>query len=196
MLLSLFAMGCVCSLGAEASAVELTSKTTEVGTNMELAKEAPVAKKEEIKVAAEIVAAGDNVQVHYTGTFPDGKKFDSSLDRGETLGFKVGAGQMIKGFDAGVVGMTVGEKKQLVLSPDEAYGQRNEGAISKMPRSAFPKDAKIDLGATFQAMGPNGRPAVVSVVAIVGDEITLDHNSPMAGKTLHFDVEMVEIKKA
>ena len=59
-----------------------------------------------------------------------------------------------------------------------------------------PKDAKIDLGATFQAMGPNGRPAVVSVVAIVGDEITLDHNSPMAGKTLHFDVEMVEIKKA
>ena len=80
------------------------------------------------------VESGDTVAVHYTGTLESGEKFDSSLDRGETLWFEVGAGQMIPGFDAGVVGMTVGESKTLVLAPKDAYGERDDTQTQTVPK--------------------------------------------------------------
>jgi FKBP-type peptidyl-prolyl cis-trans isomerase len=74
--------------------------------------------------------AGNTVEVHYTGTFKDGKKFDSSVDRGRPFSFKLGAGQVIKGWDEGVAGMKVGGKRKLVIPSDLAYGKRGSpGAI-------------------------------------------------------------------
>ncbi|HTQ09999.1 MAG TPA: FKBP-type peptidyl-prolyl cis-trans isomerase [Fimbriimonadaceae bacterium] len=72
---------------------------------------------------------GDRVEIHYTGSFPDGKKFDSSLDRNQTFSFKLGSGQVIKGFDMGVLGMKVGGKRKLTIPPDFGYGARGAGGV-------------------------------------------------------------------
>lgn len=85
----------------------------------------------------DIVEAGDKVDVHYTGTLEDGEKFDSSLDRGETLWFTVGNWEMIPGFDAGVVGMKEGEKKTLVLKAKDAYGESRPQTIEKKDLESF-----------------------------------------------------------
>lgn len=80
------------------------------------------------------VESGDAIEVHYTGTLEDGEKFDSSRDRGETLPFTVGAGQMIPGFDAGVVGMKKWETKVLTLEPKDAYGERDDSKLQTIPK--------------------------------------------------------------
>ena len=85
-------------------------------------------------VTVDTVENGDTVKVHYTGTLEDGEKFDSSLDRGEPLEFTVGAGQMIPGFDAGVVGMKLEEKKSLVLEAKDAYGERDDSQKQTVPK--------------------------------------------------------------
>ena len=95
---------------------------------------------------ADTVEAGDAIEVHYTGTLEDGTKFDSSIDRGETLPFTVGAGQMIPGFDSGVLGMKLTEKKTLVLAPADAYGEYDETRKQTVPK----KDLASFVAAGFE----------------------------------------------
>jgi peptidylprolyl isomerase len=134
------------------------------------------------------VKDGDTVKVHYKGTLEDGSVFDSSEGR-EPLQFVVGSGQMIAGFDKGVVGMMVGEKKTITLSPEEAYGYPNEQNVMEVDKSNFPPDMELEEG--MQLMGPGGRP--VTVKAISDSAVTIDANHPLAGKTLTFEIELMEI---
>ncbi|MDD2871489.1 MAG: peptidylprolyl isomerase [Candidatus Gracilibacteria bacterium] len=139
------------------------------------------------------VESGDTVGVHYTGTFENGEKFDSSLDRGEPISFQVGAGQMIKGFDNAVVGMKIGDKKSLKLAPSEAYGEydkNNKQIIEKAQLQSF-VDAgiKLEVGAVLPTQVGN-----LSIIAVDDKTVTVDGNHPMAGKTLNFDIELVDIK--
>lgn len=139
------------------------------------------------------IANGNTVKVHYLGTLEDGTQFDSSYDRGEPIQFTVGAGAMISGFEDGLLGMGVGEKKDLTLGPDQAYGQVNEAAIQVVPRDQFPEDFQFIDGAMLQGQDPQGQPFMAKISGLTDDTVTLDMNHPLAGQTLNFQVEVVEI---
>ena len=136
---------------------------------------------------------GDKVSIHYRGTLDDGTEFDNSYDRGETLTFEVGVGQMIKGFDPGVVGMTVGETKTIKITADEAYGQRQPEAVQSIPKTSFPENFQFIIGQQVQGTGPNGENISAVLISEEEETATLDFNHPLAGKNLNFSVELVEI---
>ncbi len=138
------------------------------------------------------VKDGDTVQVHYTGTLENGDVFDSSRERGP-LEFTVGGGQMIKGFDAAVVGMEPGSSKKITLPPEEAYGPRNEEMIVDLLRENIDPSMEISVGMTLHLSGPGGRPVPAVVHEILDDVVKMDVNHPMAGKTLNFDIEVVGV---
>lgn len=139
------------------------------------------------------VENGNNVKVHYKGTLTDGEQFDSSYDRGETLPFTVGAGQMIKGFDAAVVGMEVGEKKTVSIPSAEAYGERREDAVQDVPKTVFPPDFEFRINETVQGADQNGQPLIAKILEENEETVKLDLNHPLAGKDLTFEIELVEI---
>ncbi len=132
--------------------------------------------------------------VHYTGAFPDGEVFDSSEGR-DPLTFLVGHGQMIPGFEHELMGAAVGEKREFTLTPDRAYGERDEDAIQQMEKSQFPEGMELEVGMVLGAHSEQG-PMQFSVSAIDGDEVTIDFNHQMAGMTLCFNVEVVGVRSA
>lgn len=132
--------------------------------------------------------------VHYTGTFPNGEVFDSSKGR-EPLTYLVGHGQMIPGFEQEMLGADVGEKRDFTLTPDRAYGERDEGAVQEIPRDQFPEEMEIEEGMILGAQSHQG-PIQFTIVSIEGGSITVDFNHQMAGKTLKFSVEVVSVRKA
>ena len=132
-------------------------------------------------------------RVHYTGTFNDGTKFDSSYDRGETLEFVCGAGMMIKGFDEAVKTMAVGEIKDIHLMPEEAYGLANPDYILTMEISQLPGSENLSVGEQVQLMNEMGQPIPATVTAKDETNITFDANHEMAGKELNFKIELVEV---
>jgi len=135
---------------------------------------------------------GDTVRIHYTGTLEDGTVFDSSKGH-DPLKFILGSGQVIIGFDEAVTGMKSGEKKQVNIPADKAYGQRNEEMVIQAPRDQVPPDINPEVGQQLQMGGPNGETVVVRVTEITDEHVTLDANPPLAGKDLTFDIELVAI---
>jgi peptidylprolyl isomerase len=122
----------------------------------------------------------------------DGSQFDSSVGR-NPLEFTVGAGQMIAGFDAGVLGMTVGEKKTLQIDPDHGYGQSNPEAIIEFPRANVPEGMEIEVGMQLNLQNEYGQPVPVVIMEITEEFVIMDANHSLAGKDLIFEVELVEI---
>ncbi len=138
------------------------------------------------------VKAGDVVKVHYTGKLVNGEQFDSSVGR-EPLEFTVGAGQMIKGFDAAMPGMILGEKKTINIAPEDGYGPRVEEAIIEFPRENVPADMVLEPGMPLTLTNQAGQPVPVIVVEVKEDVIVMDANHFLAGQELVFDIELVEI---
>jgi peptidylprolyl isomerase len=134
---------------------------------------------------------GDNVKVHYTGKLADGTIFDSS-DGGDPLEFALGSGQVIQGFDEGVVGMKVGEAKVVEIPVAKAYGERNPEMVIQAPIEQVPPDLNPELGMRLEMGGANGEVLRVVVVEITDTHITLDANPPLAGEDLTFEIELVE----
>jgi len=134
---------------------------------------------------------GDTVKVHYTGKLEDGTVFDSSLVEGrEPLETVLGQGQLIKGFEAGLIDMTEGEKKTIEIESSDAYGDHNPLMISEVPRENVPEGVKE--GEVLQGMGPMG-PVNVKVTEVRDDVVVIDANHPLAGKKLIFDLEVVSV---
>lgn len=137
---------------------------------------------------------GKTCRTHYKGTFNDGTQFDSSYDRGEPLEFICGAGQMIKGFDAAVANMEIGEIKEVHLMPEEAYGQTNPDAIFTLEIAQLPGSENLEVGQQVYLFNQYGQPFPVKVAAKEETTITFDANHEMAGKELNFTIELVEVK--
>ncbi len=139
-------------------------------------------------MAEKVVVKGSCVSVDYTGKLLDGKVFDTSIGR-EPLDFTVGAGQMIKGFDEGVLGMKLGEKKTITLAPEQAYGASNPMRIITVDKKSFPQFDQLKVGLMVGSQaGLTGR-----IVSKGENEAVIDFNHELAGKTLVFEITLVSI---
>jgi len=138
------------------------------------------------------VKDGDTVKVHYTGKLENGEVFDTSKEQ-EPFEFKVGNKAVIPGFEKGVVGMKVGDTKTIEIPPEEAYGTKQDQLVVEVNRGEFPDDITPTIGQRLQIRQQDGNPIIVTVTALTEESITLDANHPLAGYTLFFDVEVIEI---
>lgn len=139
-----------------------------------------------------VVSEGKSVKVDYTLKV-DGKVVDSSKGRGP-LQFKVGSHEVVPGFEKSVMGMKVGEKKSFKVSPEDGYGAQNPKAIQNVPRKELPADLTPKAGMTLYAQAKNGQRFPVRIMEVRKDDVVMDFNHPLAGKTLDFDVEVLDIK--
>jgi peptidylprolyl isomerase len=135
---------------------------------------------------------GDTVTVHYTGRLTDGTQFDSSQDR-EPLQFTIGQGQIIPGFEQGVIGMSAGEEKTVEISASDAYGPRDPSKVLEVNRQELPPDLKPEVGQRLELRQPDGRGFPVVVTAVTHLTITLDANHPLAGQDLIFEITLTEV---
>jgi len=141
------------------------------------------------------VKSGDTVRVHYHGKLTDGTTFDSSEGR-QPLEFEVGAGMVIPGFDEGVTGMSVGEKRTLEIPAEEAYGPVQEEMFMEFPLDRFPPEMVPEAGMQLNMTDGQGQQFPVTIAEVKEETVILDGNHPLAGKALIFDIELVEIAGA
>ena len=138
------------------------------------------------------VKSGDTVRVHYIGKFESGEVFDSS-DGGEPLSVTVGEGEVIPGFDQALVGMVVGETREVTIAPDDAYGERIEELVQTIDRAGFNLNGiEPEEGMALEMQTPDGAIPLV-ITELTETTVTLDANHPLAGSTLCFSLKLVEI---
>jgi peptidylprolyl isomerase len=135
---------------------------------------------------------GDTVRVHYTGKLENGEVFGMSRE-GLPSQITIGKGETIPGFEKGLIGMGPGDTKKFAVSPEEAYGPRREELMVDVKKGELPENFEPSVGERLQLRQPDGDSMYVMVADVKGDEVTLDANHPLAGRTLEFDVELVEI---
>jgi peptidylprolyl isomerase len=143
---------------------------------------------------------GDRVKVHYTGRLDDGTVFDSSECAEDECGcehgpmeFTIGGGEVIPGFDSGVIGLEVGEAKTIHIPVDDAYGERIEEMVAVVPRGELPPEMTPEVGQQLEVTQEDGQIFQVMVVDANDESITIDANHPLAGQALNFDIRLVEI---
>ena len=140
------------------------------------------------------VKKGDKIKVDYTGSLEDGSVFDTSEGK-QPLEFEAGVGMVIKGFDDAVIGMKVGEEKEVKIPVDQAYGQPNPEMIKKFPRAQLPAEPKPEVGMMIAVGTPDGQKFPAKIAEVSDTEVSLDLNHPLAGKALKFKLKLVEIVK-
>ncbi|MEF8847687.1 MAG: peptidylprolyl isomerase [Candidatus Thermoplasmatota archaeon] len=139
------------------------------------------------------VNEGDKVKVEYVGKLEDGTVFDSSENHEEPLEFTVGSGRVIKGFEDAVVGMNVGEEKEVTVSPEQGYGTHKDELVKEMPREAFSAEGDIKEGMVFRMKLQDGRQIPVKISDVSENTVTIDLNPPLAGKKLFFTIKVLDI---
>jgi len=140
----------------------------------------------------EKVENGIFVSVDYKGTLENGQVFDTSHGR-QPLEIQMGAGQLIKGFETELMGMALNEKKVFTLTPEDAYGPRDENLTQSFPRSEVPPGMNPHVGMTVGLSTPEGHQVPARIVHLDDDKLTMDLNHPLAGESLTFEIEVVGI---
>jgi peptidylprolyl isomerase len=144
------------------------------------------------------IEKGNKVKVDYEGKFESGEIFDSSShgDHSHPLEFEVGKGDVIKGFDNALIGMSVGEEKTFTIKPSEAYGEVDQKMMKNFPRKVLPKlpnDEEPTEGMTLILSSSTGQKFPARIAKVTKENVTLDLNHPLAGKTLIFKIKVIEI---
>lgn len=142
---------------------------------------------------ADTASTGQTVAIHYTGRLEDGTVFDSSEGR-EPLRFTLGEGRVIKGFEDAVIGMEPGDTKTISIPPGEAYGERRDDLVIEVEKDRLPDELDPQVGQQLQLHQVSSQPVPVVVAAVSEETITVDANHPLAGRTLVFDLELVEVE--
>jgi peptidylprolyl isomerase len=137
---------------------------------------------------------GDLVSVHYTGKLKNGEVFDSSKDR-NPLEFTLGNKELLAGFEDGVEGMKPGESRSVTLEPENAFGDRREDLLLKLPKNEFPQNITPSVGLQLRLSNASGNEMTVVITEVGEDSVTLDGNHPLSGQTVVFDIELLEIKE-
>ena len=135
---------------------------------------------------------GDTVKIHFTGKLQDETVIETSKDR-DPLEFKIGDGNVIPGLEQGVIGMAAGDKKTIAVSPEEGFGKQQEDLVVDLKKSEFPEDVEFAVGAYLNIETSDSKEFKAKVVEIKEDTVTLDANHPLAGITINYDVELLEI---
>jgi peptidylprolyl isomerase len=139
-----------------------------------------------------VVKVGDGVIVHFKGKFEDGSVFNSKKDGGP-LEYTVGRKMVLGGLDKGVVGMHIGQKKKIIMEPEDAFGLRKEDKIKEFPKSKIPKGEELKIGMILQTMDEDGNVETGKILEIKDDSLIVDYNHPMAGKSLTLHIELIDI---
>lgn len=143
-----------------------------------------------------VVSEGKVVVFHYTLTNDDGETIESSRDVGQPLPYLHGAGSIVPGLEEALDGREAGDEFDVEIEPEAGYGKRSGPEPSTVDRGEFPDDVELHEGMHFTAEAEGGREIPLWVTNIEGDDITVDHNHPLAGETLHFSVEVVDVRDA
>ena len=138
------------------------------------------------------VTVNSTVKVHYTGKLADGEVFDTS-DGKEPIEFTLGQGQLIPGFEKGLIDMKLNEKKTINMTKDDAYGEVNETLIQEVKKTDLPQDMEPKVGMGLVSKSPDGQEINLMVVEVKEETIVIDGNHPLAGRDLIFDLEVLEI---
>jgi FKBP-type peptidyl-prolyl cis-trans isomerase SlyD len=142
------------------------------------------------------VADGKVVGIYYTLKDPSGAVLDTNRRGGRPLAYLHGAGNILPALERALVGKQKDDEVRVEIPAAEGYGEKSPDAVRNMPRSAFPASAKVQPGARFQGQDPTGKPVSVLVTAVDGDTVTVDHNHPLAGVALHFEVTIAGVRAA
>jgi len=139
-----------------------------------------------------MVKKGDYVLIHYTGYFENGDVFDTSRD-GQPFEFQAGSGSVIPGFDNAVMGMNPSEKKDIIIEPSDGYGSYDDSLICRVPTDEFRQSVEPEVGMQIALQLDNGSHMPAEITDVNDENVTLDMNHPLAGKTLKFNIEIIEI---
>ncbi len=141
------------------------------------------------------VEEGRTVVLHYTGTLADGSVFDSSRER-SPMEVRIGAGQVVPGFESGIMGMEVGESRTFTIAPEDAYGAYDEDLCHRVEKERFAEPEGIKVGRMFKMSLGEGRSVPGTVVEVGEEDVLIDLNHPLAGEKLTFEVECLEIRNS
>jgi peptidylprolyl isomerase len=136
--------------------------------------------------------AGKKVKIHYTATLDNGEVLDTSRER-EPLQFVIGQGQVLKGLDEGVAGMNLGDLKKIYVRAADAFGERDERKTVSIDRKKVPETLDLKIGMQLKLNQSDGSAIPVRVSKITEEKVTLDTNHPYAGKSLNFEIELLEV---
>jgi peptidylprolyl isomerase len=142
--------------------------------------------------AVETVKKGDQVRVNYTGRSEDGQVFESSVGL-IPLSFTIGAGEVVKGFEDAVIGMYPGERKTVIVDPEDGFGMYDETLVVEVSRESLPDDLNVHVGMDFEMEDEEGNVVPAVVIEVLDDTILIDANAPLAGKRVIYEIELVEI---